>query len=158
MGNKKEKIYFSESSDYSMSSSVSNKQKNSTLVQQITIDNLNLKNISLVKIDVQGYVYQSLAGMNKLISLEKPNLAIEIDSKTEIDIFGNNFKELFDIINYSDYDYYISFSSVKPKKINFEKIISSWHKVNGLNEQFHLFCINKKKVKKNNNVKLKKNL
>ena len=55
-------------------------KKNLTLVQQITIDNLNLKNISLVKIDVQGYVYQSSAGMKKLISLEKPNLAIEIDS------------------------------------------------------------------------------
>jgi FkbM family methyltransferase len=157
VGNKKEKVYFNESSDYSMGSSVSNKKKNSTLVQQITIDNLNLKNISLIKIDVQGYVYQSLAGMKKLISLEKPNLAIEIDSQSHINTFGNNFKKLFDIINHSDYDYYISFSSAKPKKINFKKIITTWYKVNGLNKDIHLFCINKKKVKKNNNVKLKKN-
>ena len=79
-------------------------------------------------------------------------LAIEIDSKRQINTFGNNFEKLFDIINHPDYDYHVSFSSAKPKKINFEKIISSWHKVNGFNEDIHLFCINKKKSKKNKNL------
>ena len=70
-------------------------------------------------------------------------LAIEIDSKRQINTFGNNFEKLFDIINHPDYDYYVSFSSAKPKKIKFAKIIPTWNKINRCSKDIHLFCINK---------------
>ena len=143
-GHKKGKVYFNEDLDASMGSFVSNNIKNSRLVKQVKIDDLNFKNVSLVKIDTQGYVYQTLAGMKKLINLERPNLAIEIDQKSTINSYGDNFEKLFDLINHPDYDYYVSFiSSVKPKKIKFAKIIPTWNKINRCSKDIHLFCINK---------------
>ena len=59
------------------------------MVQQINckqLDELNLTNISYIKIDIEGHEYEALLGMKKLLRREHPNILIEILNRTRTKI------------------------------------------------------------------------
>lgn len=53
------------------------------------IDSLRIKNVVLVKIDIEGYEMQALKGMRKIIERDEPELFIEVTTRQNFaDIFG----------------------------------------------------------------------
>ena len=64
--------------------SVRNQQK----IEAISLDELNLKNINIIKIDTQGYNYEILQGAKKTLNESFPVLIIEA---WNFDIYKQNF-------------------------------------------------------------------
>lgn len=96
--NENKEFIISNNYDYDLnpgSASLNNKDKNDKNKKEtITIkklDDLNIDNISLIKIDVEGYELQALEGGIKTISKHKPTIIIEI--------WNNNFDEYKNWIN-----------------------------------------------------------
>jgi FkbM family methyltransferase len=114
-------------------------------IRQISLDKYASFRPSLIKIDTQGYVYEPLLGARELIKKQKPNLALEIDSKAAISQYGNNFEKIFEIIEQKDYMFFIQFeSSEEPEQIEFSKILLEWEKRNRYSKEIHLFAKNSK--------------
>ena len=57
------------------------------------LDKLNLKNISFVKIDVEGHERQLLKGSKKFFKYNRPNVLIEV-KKDNLNLIKKFFKEL----------------------------------------------------------------
>ena len=113
------------------------------IVQQVKLDQYLSKKPTLIKIDTQGYVYQSLLGAKTILEQLKPNLALELDSKDATKVYGDNFEKIFDLINYPEYEYYVQFASEPPEKIQFSDILSTWETKNNFASEIHLFVKNK---------------
>ena len=67
---------------------VGRKTKNKIELNSISLDDLSLKNINLIKIDTQGYNYEILNGARKLLSESFPILIIE---SWNLDIYKQDY-------------------------------------------------------------------
>jgi len=77
------------------------------------LDSLEINNVGLIKIDVEGFEKQVLEGASKTINDFKPNLIIENEW-----IHQKNPGELFDSIYDLDYEIFYVNSKLKLEKIN----------------------------------------
>jgi FkbM family methyltransferase len=77
---------------------------NSIPVKSVTGDNLLdiYGNFDLLKLDVEGFEAHVLAGCKKILK-NKPKLAIELHVP-QLDHFGSDINEIFELINICDYD------------------------------------------------------
>jgi hypothetical protein len=64
---------------------------------------------NLIKLDTQGYVYQPLVGLRNILETLRPNLALEIDRKSDIEAHGSSIEQIFDLISFDDYTYFVHF-------------------------------------------------
>lgn len=150
VGNANDVVYFTEYPNGSMDSQVTRRSKGHVkqletcyAMQQVSLDNCGLDNPSLIKIDTQGYVYEPLQGMRKIITEQKPNLALEIDSKETVEKYGDNFENIFEIIKQDEYIYFIQFDArEEPQQIEHSKILQEWEKKNGFTKEIHLYAKN----------------
>ena len=53
----------------------------SLVVETVKIDDLNLKDIGFIKIDIEGHEFSALKGMEEMLKIQKPNLLIEIEER-----------------------------------------------------------------------------
>ncbi len=143
VGNDNSFVTFIEFANSSMGSKVecegykyNKKQAVSYEIKQVSLDKYASMRPALIKIDTQGYVYQPLVGAKKLIEEQKPNLALEIDARVEINRYGNNFETIFEIINHHEYTFFIQFESEEPEQIEFSKILIEWEKEINLLKKF----------------------
>jgi FkbM family methyltransferase len=68
------------------------------------LDSFRLKNVDIVKIDVQGYEKYVLLGLKDLIKTQKPSFIIEIESH-QLRKFDCTPNEIYDL--FKEYDYHI---------------------------------------------------
>jgi FkbM family methyltransferase len=90
------------------------------------------KNISLVKIDVEGYETNVLYGMEKILLESSPVIIAELRNDEEFNVFQkfiNNFGYVTDRINYASTPTYFWY---KNKKIDFLYIIPSFNRFDKL--------------------------
>ena len=66
----------------------------------LKLDNLNIKNIGLIKIDVEGYEYQVILGGYKSILANRPVIVFEHLNKTK---YKEEIKKIFKKLNYKIY-------------------------------------------------------
>ena len=112
-------------------------------IDQVSLDTYKSVRPSLIKIDTQGYIYQPLLGLKRIIAEQKPNLALEIDGKKEIEQYGNNFEAIFEIIEQNEYSYFVQFEEDRePEQIEFSKILTEWDIRNNFNKEIHLYAKN----------------
>lgn len=98
----------------------------------------------LIKIDTQGYVYQTLLGGKQTIEQHRPNLAIEIDSRKAIASYGDYFDSIFELIDDPIYEYFVQYcSSEIPVCMSLKKIYEGWRMRNNFTRDIHLFARNK---------------
>lgn len=103
VSDKKGKIRFC--SDASGSSSVCQERRPSAKWKEvydipiITLDSLKLKNVSVMKIDVEGHELNALKGSKKTIKDSKPVILLEVWSKRKTRL--NNVKKFLKEVNYS---------------------------------------------------------
>tara|TARA_B100000963_G_scaffold362041_1_gene402491 strand:+ start:19307 stop:20266 length:960 start_codon:yes stop_codon:yes gene_type:complete len=64
------------------------KIKNATRLETISLDELNLKNVNMIKIDTQGYNYEIINGAKKTLSENFPIIVVEA---WNIDIYKQEF-------------------------------------------------------------------
>lgn len=88
-----------------------NKSDNNVKVNSILLDNMNLFEIDIIKIDVQGWELNVLNGAKKLIERDKPILIIEFEknqlAKNNIscEFLANSIREMGYYIFLLDYEY-----------------------------------------------------
>jgi FkbM family methyltransferase len=75
-----------------------NGNKNGETIYVQPLDELNLSNIALIKIDVEGYEYNVLLGGKNTITSSRPYIIIELNIKSKND--HNNIINFFKQINY----------------------------------------------------------
>ena len=103
VSDKKGKIRFC--SDASGSSSVCKERRPSAKWKEvydipiITLDSLKLKNVSVMKIDVEGHELNALMGSKKTIKSSRPVILLEVWSKRKTRL--NNVKAFLKEVNYS---------------------------------------------------------
>ena len=81
-------------------------------IQCRKLDSLNIDNVGLIKIDVEGFEIEVLKGAKNTILRNKPTMIIENES-----VHTKNTNELFLIMNELGYDKYFCNSKGKLKKI-----------------------------------------
>lgn len=81
-----------------------NTDKKTEAIECITIDSLNLKNVALVKIDIQGFELFALKGMLNTLKENRPYLFIEIE-KEQIDFFDYKKDDIFGLMVNQGYSY-----------------------------------------------------
>ncbi len=151
VGDENTSVNFTEFTSSSMGSMVAESHVNSRQdttaatyqVKQIKLDQYLNEKPTLIKIDTQGYVYQSLLGAKSIIDELKPNLALELDSMNATNIYGDNFEKIFDLIKQPEYEYYVQFEVEPPEHIEFSDILSKWEAKNQFASEIHLFARNK---------------
>lgn len=112
-------------------------------IEQVSLDRHSTEQIALIKIDTQGYVYQPLEGAKRIIQDQKPNLSIEIDSRAEIERYGNNFQKIFEIIAQDEYTFFAQFEAAEqPLQMELEEVLREWEKRNKFSKDIHLFAKN----------------
>ena len=118
--------------------------KNTYTIKQVTLDHYLKERPTLIKVDTQGYIYQTLLGARNIIQAIKPNLALELDSKDATTLYGDNFEQILELIKFPEYEYFIQFESEIPIKIEFPDILTEWKKRNNFSHDIHLFARNNK--------------
>lgn len=78
------------------------------------LDNYNLKNISFIKMDVQGYEYNVLQGATRLIEIERPICQLEMKPQ-HCKLFDINIENIYDFFRRRNY----------VCKINTDKFVTS---------------------------------
>lgn len=116
-------------------------------VRQVALDAHAAERPALIKLDTQGYVYQPLLGARRLIEAQRPNLALEIDGIEAVREYGDNFHRIFELIDHSDYDYFVAFAdSEYPSPIKLCDVVTRWKSLNGLSGSIHLFARNRNRA------------
>lgn len=123
------------------------------LVKFKKLDSFAFKNVSAIKIDVQGYEKHVLNGMLELIERERPFIIIEIES-VHINKFGYSTCDLINLINNFGYEIilmdspYPSDHLCVPKENYHIFVENNEHRItknenNGVNDSFECNVINK---------------
>lgn len=137
-------IEFIEISDASMGSHVATgavRHNNAQQVPQVCLDVHASEKPGLIKLDTQGYVYQPLVGLRNVLETLRPNLALEIDRKSDIEAYGSKIEQIFDLISFDDYTYFVHFhESEKARPITLPKLLAEWERLNSCNEEIHLYA------------------
>lgn len=138
-GNENKKIYFNINNNISMGSAVSIKQDKITFeVECVKLDNyLHLKP-TFIKIDVQGFLGQTISGAIEILKL-RPKLAIEFDSPDELQKYGYKVKDILGFLDLKDYKYWIQvYEEEMPIAIKNEDLPDFWKK-NDIKKDIHIF-------------------
>lgn len=89
---------------------------NYDIVPLRTIDSYELTNVSVMKIDVQGYEKKVLIGAKETIQKNRPIIYIEIE-EDQLELFGDTQQEIFELL--TEYGYsYTRFDEGKPYQTN----------------------------------------
>jgi FkbM family methyltransferase len=72
------------------------------LVNVNTLDSYNFENVSILKIDVQGYEPRVLDGAKETINKNKPTIFIEVE---EPQLYGMESKDIFERLDALGYEY-----------------------------------------------------
>lgn len=77
-------------------------QDNYDFIEIKSLDTFDLDNVSVLKIDVQGYEKQVLLGAKETILKNKPIIFLEVESD-QLELYGENDNSVFEIILSYDY-------------------------------------------------------
>jgi FkbM family methyltransferase len=111
---------------------ISETQNGAKSVELYTLDSITekLKNVALIKIDVQGYELAVLKGGKKLLKQHSPALLIEIDNRLDTNL-GGKIWDFMDTFNYQMF-----------RTNNLEEPITRIH-LTAMSGYFDVFCISK---------------
>ena len=74
------------------------------LVNVNTLDSYNFENVSVLKIDVQGYEPRVLDGAKETINKHKPTIFIEVE-EPQLNVYGMQSKDIFERLDALGYEY-----------------------------------------------------
>ncbi len=74
------------------------------LVNVNTLDSYNFENVSILKIDVQGYEPRVLDGAKETINKNKPTIFIEVE-EPQLNVYGMESKDIFERLDALGYEY-----------------------------------------------------
>jgi FkbM family methyltransferase len=87
-------------------------QENYEVVEVRTLDSFDLKNISIIKIDVQGFEKKVLMGAKETIQNNRPIIYIEIEEE-QLKLYGDSEYSVFELLSEMGYSY-TRFNDGKP--------------------------------------------
>jgi FkbM family methyltransferase len=144
VGNETKTIEFIEIPDASMGSHVATgavSHDKAQEVPQVCLDVDALEKPDLIKLDTQGYVYQPLVGLQNILKTFRPNLALEIDRKSDLEAYNSSIEQIVDLISFDDYTYFVQFHErEKPRPITLPNVLAEWKRLNNCNEEIHLYA------------------